>query len=31
VIEARGLGKGYGDNLLMEDVNFILPRAAWWE
>src|SRR5437667_10723758 len=28
VIEARGLGKGYGDNLLMEDVNFILPRGG---
>ncbi|HSB61593.1 MAG TPA: ATP-binding cassette domain-containing protein, partial [Vicinamibacteria bacterium] len=25
VIEARGLRKGYGDNLLMDDVNFILP------
>src|SRR5438034_233429 len=28
VIEARGLGKGYGDNLLMEDVNFTLPRGG---
>jgi ATP-binding cassette ChvD family protein len=28
VIEARGLGKGYGDNLLMEDVSFILPRGG---
>jgi ATP-binding cassette ChvD family protein len=28
VIEATGLGKGYGDNLLMENVNFILPRGG---
>ncbi len=28
VIEAKDLGKGYGDNLLMEDVNFILPRGG---
>jgi len=28
VIEAKGLVKGYGDNLLMEDVNFILPRGG---
>jgi ATP-binding cassette ChvD family protein len=28
VIEARGLRKGYGDNLLMEDVSFILPRGG---
>jgi sulfate-transporting ATPase len=28
VIEAKGLSKGYGDNLLMEDVNFILPRGG---
>jgi energy-dependent translational throttle protein EttA len=28
VIEAKGLRKGYGDNLLMEDVNFILPRGG---
>ncbi len=28
VIEAKGLGKGYGDNLLMEDVSFILPRGG---
>jgi len=28
VIEARGLGKGYADNLLMEDVSFILPRGG---
>jgi len=28
VIEARGLRKGYGDNLLMDDVNFILPRGG---
>src|SRR5881409_875796 len=28
VIEARGLRKGYGDNVLMEDVNFLLPRGG---
>jgi ATP-binding cassette ChvD family protein len=28
VIEAKGLRKGYGDKLLMEDVNFILPRGG---
>jgi energy-dependent translational throttle protein EttA len=28
VIEARGLRKGYGDNLLMEDVSFMLPRGG---
>jgi len=28
VIEARGLRKGYGDNLLMDDVSFILPRGG---
>ena len=28
VIEARGLRKGYGDLLLMDDVNFILPRGG---
>ncbi|HLA78547.1 MAG TPA: energy-dependent translational throttle protein EttA [Vicinamibacteria bacterium] len=28
VIEAKGLAKGYADNLLMEDVNFILPRGG---
>jgi len=28
VIEAKGLRKAYGDNLLMEDVNFILPRGG---
>jgi ATPase subunit of ABC transporter with duplicated ATPase domains len=28
VIEAKDLRKGYGDNLLMEDVNFILPRGG---
>jgi len=28
VINAKGLGKGYGDNLLMDDVNFILPRGG---
>src|SRR5262245_35123946 len=28
VIEARGLRKGYEDNLLMDDVEFILPRGG---
>jgi sulfate-transporting ATPase len=28
VIEAAGLRKGYGDNLLMDDVSFILPRGG---
>jgi ATP-binding cassette ChvD family protein len=28
VVEARGLAKGYGDSLLMEDVSFILPRGG---
>ena len=28
VIEAKNLNKGYGDNLLMDDVNFILPRGG---
>jgi energy-dependent translational throttle protein EttA len=28
VIEAKDLRKGYGDNLLMEDVDFILPRGG---
>jgi energy-dependent translational throttle protein EttA len=28
VIEARSLRKGYGDNLLMDDVNFMLPRGG---
>ena len=28
VIEARKLSKGFGDNLLMEDVNFMLPRGG---
>jgi sulfate-transporting ATPase len=28
VIEAKGLRKGYGDNLLMEDVTFMLPRGG---
>src|SRR5258706_5426851 len=28
VIECRGLRKAYGDNLLMDDVNFILPRGG---
>jgi ATP-binding cassette ChvD family protein len=28
VIEAKGLRKAYGDKLLMEDVNFMLPRGG---
>jgi energy-dependent translational throttle protein EttA len=28
VIEAKGVRKGYGDNLLMEDVDFLLPRGG---
>ncbi len=28
VIEARDLRKAYGDNLLMDDVDFILPRGG---
>jgi ATP-binding cassette ChvD family protein len=28
VLEAKGLRKGYGDNLLMDDVNFLLPRGG---
>jgi sulfate-transporting ATPase len=28
VIEAKGLRKAYGDNLLMDDVSFILPRGG---
>jgi ATP-binding cassette ChvD family protein len=28
VIDAKGLRKGYGDNLLMDDVNFMLPRGG---
>ncbi|MFM9001401.1 MAG: energy-dependent translational throttle protein EttA [Opitutia bacterium] len=28
VIEARGLSKGYGDRLLMEDVSFSLPAGG---
>jgi energy-dependent translational throttle protein EttA len=28
VIEAKGLRKAYGDNLLMDDVTFILPRGG---
>jgi ATP-binding cassette ChvD family protein len=28
VIEARGLRKAYGDKLLMDDVEFILPRGG---
>jgi ATP-binding cassette ChvD family protein len=28
VVEARGLRKGYGDLLLMDDLNFTLPRGG---
>jgi len=28
VVEARGLRKGYADNLLIEDLNFTLPRGG---
>jgi ATP-binding cassette ChvD family protein len=28
VIEAKGVRKGYGDNLLMDDVDFLLPRGG---
>jgi ATP-binding cassette ChvD family protein len=28
VIQAKSLAKGYGDNLLMDDVSFILPRGG---
>jgi sulfate-transporting ATPase len=28
VIDATGLRKGYGDNLLMDDVSFMLPRGG---
>ena len=28
VINAKALRKGYGDNLLMDDVNFMLPRGG---
>ena len=28
VVEARGLRKGYGDLLLMDDMNFTLPRGG---
>src|ERR1051326_2412270 len=28
VVEARNLRKGYGDNLLIEDLNFTLPRGG---
>jgi energy-dependent translational throttle protein EttA len=28
VVEARGLRKGYGDQLLMDDVTFTLPRGG---
>jgi energy-dependent translational throttle protein EttA len=28
VIEAKGLRKSYGDKLLMDDVNFMLPRGG---
>src|SRR5439155_9574585 len=29
VVEARKLRKGYGDNLLIEDLNFTLPRGGF--
>ncbi len=28
MIEAKGLRKGYGDNLLMDEVDFMLPRGG---
>jgi ATP-binding cassette ChvD family protein len=28
VIEAKGVRKGYGDNVLMDDVSFLLPRGG---
>jgi energy-dependent translational throttle protein EttA len=28
VVESRGLKKGYGDNVLMENLNFTLPRGG---
>jgi ATP-binding cassette ChvD family protein len=28
VVEAKGLRKAYGENLLMEDVSFVLPRGG---
>jgi len=28
VVEARGLTKGYGDNLLIDDLSFTLPRGG---
>jgi ATP-binding cassette ChvD family protein len=28
VIEAKGVRKAYGENLLMDDVNFLLPRGG---
>src|SRR5262245_19614128 len=28
VIEAKGVSKGYGDNALMDDMSFILPRGG---
>ena len=28
VVEARGLRKGYGDNLLIDDLDFTLPRGG---
>src|SRR5205085_3798842 len=28
VVRAEGVRKGYGDNLLMEDLNFDLPRGG---
>ena len=28
VLEAEGLGKGFGDRMLMHDLDFTLPRAG---
>src|SRR4029453_12414160 len=28
VVEARGVGQGYGDLLLIDDLNFALPRGG---
>jgi ATPase subunit of ABC transporter with duplicated ATPase domains len=28
VIEVKGLRKGYGDRVLMEDMNFVMPRGS---
>jgi len=30
VVEAKGLGKAYGDRLLFEDLNFLLPPGGSW-